>query len=35
VFWAMPLVLLRAIIVAMVMSYAFNFLTFLREIKGE
>ena len=35
VFWVMPLELLRAIIATLVMTYVFNFLTFLRDIKGE
>jgi hypothetical protein len=35
IFWAMPLELLRGIVASMIMAYAFNFLTFLREIKGK
>ena len=35
VFWVMPLELLRAIIATLVMTYVFNFLTFIRDIKGE
>ena len=34
VFWAMPLELLRAIIATIIMSYIFNFITFILENRG-
>ena len=35
VFWAMPLELLRGIIATIIMSYLFNFVTFIRENREE